>query len=84
MAIIDLLVVEMELTRNAIFAANPELATEYLLELPQPSVSACLADALLVSMASVDAAIRSYRSYVVDHEECRLGGRDFVDDSIVI
>ena len=48
MAIVELLDSALELTTNALFAANPELeSSEFLLELPQPSVQACLADAIL-------------------------------------
>ena len=70
MAIVDLLASALELTSHALFAANPELeSSEYLLELPQPAVQACLADAVLVHVVALEAAIRSYRTYVVDRDE---------------
>lgn len=73
MAIIDLLDSAIATTTDALFAVNPELeSSEYLLELPQPSVRACLAEAVLTQLRALEAAIHSYRTYVVDHEEHRI------------
>jgi hypothetical protein len=72
MAIVDLLDSAITIAMHALFAANPELeSADFLLELPQPSVQACLADALLTQLRALDAAVYSYRTYVVDHEEHR-------------
>jgi len=73
MAIVDLLDSALGLTTHALFAANPELeSSEFLLEMPQPSVQACLADAVLTQAIALQAAIRSYRIYVVERaEQCR-------------
>lgn len=73
MAIVDLLDSALGLTTHALFAANPELeSSEFLLEMPQPSVQACLADAVLIHVVALEAAIRSYRIYVVERDEQRL------------
>ena len=72
MAIVELLDSALGLTTHALFAANPELeSSEFLLEMPQPSVQACLADALLVQIVALEAAIRSYRIYVVERGDQR-------------
>lgn len=77
MAMVDLLDSALAITSHALFAANPELeSSEFLLELPQPSVQACLADALLTHITAVEAAIRSYRTYVVEHYEHRVDAKD--------
>ena len=73
MAIVELLDSALELTTHALFAANPELeSSEFLLEMPQPSVQACLADALLMQVIALQAAVRSYRIYVVERGEQQL------------
>lgn len=70
MAIVDLLDSALGLTTHALFAANPELeSSEFLLEMPQPSVQACLADAVVIHVVALEAAIRSYRIYVVERAE---------------
>jgi hypothetical protein len=77
MAMVDSLASSLTLTSHALFAANPELeSSEFLLELPQPSVQACLADALLTHITALEAAIRSYRTYVVDHYEHRTDSKE--------
>ena len=73
MAIVDLLDSALGLTTHALFTANPELeSSEFLLEMPQPSVQACLADAVVIQIVALEAAIRSYRIYVVERAEQRL------------
>lgn len=70
MAVVDLLDSASSIAMQALFAANPEMESgEFLLEIPEPSVQACLADALLVQINGLQAAIRSYRTYVVEHQE---------------
>jgi hypothetical protein len=72
MAIVDLLDSAIAIATHALFAANPELeSAEFLLELPQPSVRACLADAVLTQLRALEAALHSYGTYVVDHEDHR-------------
>ena len=78
MAIVEVLDSALGLTTHALFATNPELeSSEFLLELPQPSVKACLADAVLIQVIALQAAIRSYRIYVVDHHQHRQDDSDF-------
>ena len=73
MAIVGVLGAALELATQALFAANPELeSSEFLLEQPQPAVQACLADAVLTQVISLQAAIRSYRIYVVERSGQRL------------
>jgi hypothetical protein len=70
MAMVDLLDSATAIATHALFAANPQLeSAEFLLELPQPSVQACLADAILTQLRALEIAIHSYRTYVVDHHE---------------
>jgi hypothetical protein len=72
MAIVELLDSALGLATHALFAANPELeSSEFLLEMPQPSVQACLADALLMQIVALEAAVRSYRIYVVERGDQR-------------
>lgn len=72
MGIVDLLDSAISITTHALFAANPELeSAEFLLELPEPSVQACLADAVLTQLRALEGAIHNYRTYVVDHQEHR-------------
>ena len=73
MAIVEALDSALALATHALFAANPELeSSEFLLEQPQPAVQACLADAVLTQVISLQAAIRSYRIYVVERGDERL------------
>jgi len=74
MAIVDLLDSAIAITTHALFVANPELeSAEFLLELPQPSIQACLADAVLTQLRALEAALHSYRTYVVEHEQHLAG-----------
>ena len=73
MAVIDLLDAGIAIATRALFAQNPELeSSEFLLQLPEPSVQACLADAVLTQLRALETAIHNYRTYVIDHEEHRV------------
>lgn len=77
MAIVELLDSAITLTTYALFAANPELeSSEHLLELPEPSVQACLADGVLTQLRALETAVHNYRAYVVDREEHRVDHSD--------
>lgn len=76
LAVLDVLDVALTAAHHALFAANPELeSSEYLLETPQPSVAACLADAVLDHINALQAAVERYRQYTNERKEI-LGGSD--------
>jgi hypothetical protein len=70
MAMVELLESAVAIATRALFAANPELESgEFLAELPEPSVQACLADAVLTHLNGLETAINNYCTYVVEHHE---------------
>jgi len=70
LAVLDVLDVALTAAHHALFAANPELeSSEYLLEVPQPSVSACLAEAILGHVDALQAALGRYRQYSAERRE---------------
>lgn len=65
MAILQALESMLGLVRCALVAANPELeSNDFVCEMPEPSVQACLGDAIHVHIVSLECALRSYSLYV--------------------
>ena len=65
MAILRALELTLELATTALIAANPELeCSDFVCEVPQPPVQACLADAIAVHIGGLQSALRHYRLYV--------------------
>ena len=65
MAILQALESTLGLVRCALMAANPELeSNDFVCEIPQPSVQACLADAVHVHVVALECSLRSYTLYV--------------------
>lgn len=72
MATLDVLDAALNAGSYALMAANPELeSTEWILEVPEPAVTACLSDAVIVNIIALQAALDRYRTYVVDHHHRR-------------
>lgn len=70
LAVLDVLDVALTAAHHALYATNPELeSSEYLLETPQPSVAACLADAILDHINVLQAAVERYRQYTNERKE---------------
>ena len=73
MAILRALEVTLELASNALIAANPELEDcDFVCEVPQPPVQACLADAIAVHIGGLQCALRHYRLYVASADSRHL------------
>jgi hypothetical protein len=65
LAILRALELTLELATNALVAANPELeSSDFVCEVPEPSVQACLADAINVHINGLHCAMHHYRLYV--------------------
>ena len=65
MAILRALELTLELVCAALIAANPELeSSDFVCEVPQPPVQACLADAIAVHISGLQCALRHYNLYV--------------------
>ena len=65
MAILQALESTLDLVRCALIAANPELeSSDFVCEIPEPFVQACLADAVHVHIVALECALRSYSLYV--------------------
>jgi hypothetical protein len=72
LAALDILDAALTATSYALMAANPELeSAEWLLEAPDPAVTACLSDAVLINIIALQAALDRYRTYLVHHHHCR-------------
>jgi hypothetical protein len=72
LATLDVLDTALTAASYALMAANPELeSAEWVLEVPEPSVTACLSDAVIVNVIALQAALDRYRTYVVDHHHRR-------------
>ena len=72
LAAIDILDAALAVASHALLAANPELESDdWVLEVPEPEVQACLADALSTNISALQTAIDRYRKYVVDHHQLR-------------
>ncbi len=67
MAILQALESTLGLAGYALIAAHPELEShDFVSEIPEPSVQACLADAINVHIGALECALRSYRLYVAN------------------
>lgn len=65
LAVIEVLDGTLAVTANALLAAHAELsAGDFACEIPDASVAACLADAMLTNLTALQNAIDRYRSYV--------------------
>lgn len=72
MAILDALDTALDIAANALLAANPELdSSEFVCEVPEPAVQACLADAVVVHVTGLQNALDRYRMYVANAEARR-------------
>lgn len=72
LAMMEILDGALALTANALFAAHPELGSDdFARELPDASVAACLADAVLNNLTALRTAIGRYRAYVLNSETRR-------------
>ncbi len=67
MAILRALESTLGLASAALIAAHPELEShDFVCEIPEPSVQACLADAINVHIGALECALRSYGLYVAN------------------
>lgn len=63
LAILQALEVTADIARAALFAANPELQTDFCVEVLEPSVQICLADAIMLHLEGLRCALERYRHY---------------------
>lgn len=71
LAILRALECTLQLAASALVAANPETEfSDFVCEVPDPSVQACLADAINVHVGALQCALRNYSRYV-ENEESR-------------
>ena len=67
MAILRALESTLGLASCALIAAHPELEShDFVCEVPEPSVHACLADAINVHIGALECALRSYSLYLAN------------------
>lgn len=67
MAILQALESTLSLASCALIAAHPELEShDFVREIPEPSVQACLADAITVHIGALECALRSYGLYLAN------------------
>ena len=72
LAVIEIVDGALAVTANALFAAHPELGSDdFTRELPDASVAACLADAVITNLTALQTAIERYRLYVLNSEARR-------------
>ena len=72
LAAIGILDAALAIAAQALVAANPELeCDDWVLEVPEPAVQACLADAASTTPCTLQTAIDRYRRYVVDNHQLR-------------
>ena len=72
LAIIEVLDGALAVTANALLAAHAELGSgDFATEIPDVSVAACLADAMLTNLTAMQAAIDRYRAYVLNADARR-------------
>jgi hypothetical protein len=65
LAILKALESVLGLAGCALIAAHPELESQdFVCEIPEPSVQACLADAISVHIGALECSLRSYGLYV--------------------
>lgn len=65
LAILKALESLLNVARCVLVAANPELEShDFVREIPEPSVQACLGDAINERIVSLEYALRSYAIYV--------------------
>jgi hypothetical protein len=68
LAVLDVLDTALTATTYALMAANPELeSAEWVLEVPDPTVTACLSHAVIVNVTALQSALDCYRTYVTEH-----------------
>lgn len=69
LAILEALDAALVATSNALLAANPELElSDFVSEVPDAPVQACLADSILVLITALQTGIDRYRTYVSNAE----------------
>lgn len=67
LAVIEVLDGTLAVTANALLAAHAELGSgDFACEIPEASVAACLADAILTNLTALQNAIDRYRAYVLN------------------
>ena len=72
MAILRALESALGLASCALIAAHPELEShDFVCEVPEPSVQACLADAINVHIGALECALRSYGLYLASADNRR-------------
>jgi len=64
LAILLALAGTIDIARAALFAANPQLQTDYILEVLEPAVQVCLADAIMMHLDGLRCSLERYRNYV--------------------
>lgn len=69
LAILKALESALALAGCALIAAHPELEShDFVCEIPEPSVQACLADAINVHIGALECALRSYGLYAASRQ----------------
>ncbi len=72
LAVIEVLDSALAVTANALFAVHAELeSSDFTSEIPDVSVAACLADAVMTNLTALQTAIDRYRSYVLNADSRR-------------
>ena len=73
LAILQALEVTCDIARAALFASNPQLQENFIVEMFEPPVQLCLADAIMLHLDGLRCAIERYRNYA-ENTEARSRG----------
>ncbi len=72
LGVIEVLDGALDVTATALLAAHAELgAGDFVSEIPDASVAACLADAVLTNLSALQTVIDRYRAYVLNADARR-------------
>jgi hypothetical protein len=64
LAILQALEVTLDIARVALFSANPQLQSDFIVDVPEPAVQVCLADAVILHLDGLRGALERYRLYL--------------------
>ena len=64
LAILQALEITTDIARSALFAANPQLQEDFIVEMVEPPVQLCLADAIMLHLEGLRRTLERYRQYV--------------------